>query len=375
MSSRQAPRSREVSAGAVRPAGALPRVAVVGAAAVPGSRILDTIARAARASGDGRPPVAIDRDRGRVATAEWRLVDPTDPALVRALRDVDVAVWVAAETDLQSALRVRPTERRDLVVRTAQTLVTAAAAAGVSRLVVVTSAKVYGATPDNPVPLPEDSDLNGVRDGGVVGDLLAVEEVIQDARRVHPGLSITVVRPAALVGPGIDTVVTRHFEAPRLLTVKGANPAWQFCHVDDLASGVRVVCEQDLGPVVTVGAPDWLSQEQVESLTGMRRVQLSEATALGTAARLHRFGVLPAPASELAHALYPWVIDSARLRTVGWAAAYDNETCVGAMLESIKGRHAVAGRRVDRMDAALGAASAAVALVGTAAILRRARRP
>ena len=135
MSSRQAPRSREVSAGAVRPAGALPRVAVVGAAAVPGARILDTIARAARASGDGRPPVAIDRDRGRVATAEWRLVDPTDPALVRALRDVDVAVWVAAETDLQSALRVRPTERRDLVVRTAQTLVTAAAAAGAEGVV------------------------------------------------------------------------------------------------------------------------------------------------------------------------------------------------------------------------------------------------
>ena len=106
----------------------------------------------------------------------------------------------------------------------------------------------------------------------------------------------------------------------------------------------------------------------------MRRIQLSEATALGTAARLHRFGVLPAPASELAHALYPWVIDSARLRAGGWVAAYDNETCVGVMLESIKGRHAVVARRVDRKDAALGAASAAVALVGTAAVLRRARR-
>ncbi len=374
MSSRQAPRSREVSAGAVRPADAFPRVAVIGAAAVPGARILDTIARAARGAGDARPPVAIDRARGRVATAEWRLIDPTNPAGVRALRGVDVAVWVAAETDLQSALRARPNDRRDLVVRTAQTLVTAAAAAGVPRFILVTSAKVYGASADNPIPLPEDAQLNGVRDGGVVGDLLAVEDVVEDARRVHPGLSITVMRPAALVGPGIDTVVTRHFEAPRLLTVKGANPAWQFCHVDDLASGVRVVAERDLGPVLTVGAPGWLSQEQVEALTGMRRIQLSETTALGTAARLHRFGVLPAPASELAHALYPWVIDSARLRAAGWCAAYDNETCVGAMLESIKGRHAVAGRRVDRMDAALGAASAAVALVSTAAVLRRARR-
>ncbi len=374
MSSRQGQAFRGVSGATVPLAGPSPRVGVLGAAGIPGARILEVVARAVRSSGGSLPPVAIDRLRGRVATAEWRLADSANPAVVRALRDLDVAVWVAAETDLESALRVRPTERRERVVRTAQTLVTATAAAGVPRLVVVTSAQVYGAAADNPVPLPEDAQLNGIRDGGVVGDLLAVEEVIEDARRVHPGLSITIVRPAALVGPGIDTVVTRHFEAPRLLTVKGANPAWQFCHLDDLATAVRVLTGSPLGPVVTVGAPGWLSQDQIETLTGMRRIQLSEATALGTAARLHRFGVLPAPASELAHALYPWVVDSARLRAAGWAAAYDNETCVGVMLDSIKGRHAVVARRVDRKDAALGAASAAVALVGTAAVLRRAKR-
>ena len=119
--------------------------------------------------------MAIDKHRGRVATAQWRLADPATPAVVRALRDLDVAVWVAAETDLESALRVRPTERRERVVRTAQTLVTATAAAGVPRLIVVTSAQVYGAAADNPVPLSEDAHLNGIRDGGIVGDLLAVE--------------------------------------------------------------------------------------------------------------------------------------------------------------------------------------------------------
>ena len=41
---------------------------------------------------------------------------------------------------------------------------------------------------------------------------------------------------------------------------------------------------------------------------------------------------------------------------------------------TIRGSHAVAARRLDRKDAALGAASAAVALVGTAAIMRRRRR-
>ena len=106
----------------------------------------------------------------------------------------------------------------------------------------------------------------------------------------------------------------------------------------------------------------------------MRRVELTEAVALGTASRLHRVGILPAPASELMYAVYPWAVDSRTLRAVGWQPAYDNSTCVGVLLDSIKGRHALAARRVNRKDAALGAASAAVALVGTAAAVRRARK-
>ncbi|MFZ1286363.1 MAG: NAD(P)H-binding protein, partial [Candidatus Phosphoribacter sp.] len=332
------------------------------------------LGRQARRAGDATLPVAIDRVRGRVAAAHWRLADPASPSVVQALGGVDVVIWIAADTDLEGALSLRPSARRELVVKSAHTLVTACAAAGVSRLIVVTSAQVYGAAPDNPLPLPEGFPLNGARDAGIVGDLLAVEDVLADGRRVHPGLAITVVRPAALVGPAVDTIVTRHFEAPRLLTVKGATPAWQFCHVDDLVSALTVLRLRDLGSALTVGSPGWLTQEQVERLTGMRRVQLSETAALGTAQRLHQFGVLPAPASELALALHPWAVDSATLRAAGWAAAYDNETCLGVLLETIKGRRAVAGRRVERKDAALGAASAAVALVGTAALLRRARR-
>lgn len=351
------------------------RVAVVEAGSVPGTAILAALVAEVRAGVRGRGPVGIDRTRGAVAGAEWRLADPGDPAAVaKALRGIAVLVWVAAQSDLEASLAVSSAPRRERIVRTAQGLVTAAAAAGVKRLVVVTSAKVYGAAADNPIPLAEDAPLRAVRDGGVVGDLLAVEDVLLDARRAHPALELTVIRPAAIVGTGIDTVVTRHFEAPRLLTVKGADPAWQFCHVEDLARAVTLAARTDLGAVLTVGCTGSLTQSQVERLTGMRRVQLSESAALGTAQRLHRFGVLPAPASELAFALYPWVVDSGRLRAAGWAPAYDNETCLGVLLESIKGRRAVAARRVDRKDAALGAASAAVALVGTAAVLRRARR-
>ena len=98
---------------------------------------------------------------------------------------------------------------------------------------------VYGARPDNPVPLAEDMPLAADTDSSVAGDLLEIEQLARRSPRANPGMAVTVVRPAALVGDNVDTLVTRHFEAPRLLTVKGCAPRWQFCHVDDLVSAVR----------------------------------------------------------------------------------------------------------------------------------------
>jgi hypothetical protein len=106
----------------------------------------------------------------------------------------------------------------------------------------------------------------------------------------------------------------------------------------------------------------------------MRHVELTESMAFSTAERLHRLGVLPAPASDLDFVVRPWAVSSARLLEAGWSPTYDNATCLGVLLEQVRGHHAVASRRLDRKDAALGAAGAAVALVGTASVVRRRRR-
>lgn len=350
-------------------------VAVAGATSTCGARIVHRLQARSATPGSGVGEViGIAAQPGTHPGVSWRSADIARPAVATALAGVDVLVWVAQETDLQSVLGRRGRERRLRTLRTAQALLMSAAATGVGHLVVVTSAEVYGALADNPVPLPEDAPLRAVGDDGLVGDLLAVEELLTESRDVHPGLRVSVVRPAALVGPGVDTVLTRHFEAPRLLAVRGSTPSWQFCHVEDLSEALVRVAEGGLGPIVTVGASGVLTQAQVERLSGMRRIELSEAAALATAEQLHRVGVLPTPSSELSYVLHPWAVSSATLVAHGWQAAYDNETCLGVLLAEITGRHALAARRLDRMDAALGAASAAVALVGTAAMLRRARR-
>ena len=349
-------------------------VAVTGAASPLGDQIVRALLARSTAGGAIGTVVGLDAERGPADGVHWRLVDLGSPDLAGSLRDVDALIHIAASTDLEADLHQSARVRRERAVRQIQTVVISAAATRVSRLVVVTSAMTYGASPDNAVPLPEDAPLEADPDEGQVGDLLAVEQILRTAAEVHPGLAITVVRPAALVGPSVDTVITRHFEAPRLLTVKGGCPAWQFCHVEDLATALVATVELGLGPVVTVASPGWMTQAEVEVVSGMRRVELSESVALGTAHRLHRVGILPSPATDLVYAVYPWAVSSATLIAAGWQPAYDNVTCLGVLMDSIRGHHALAARRVDRKDAALGAASAAVALVGTAAMLRRHRR-
>jgi hypothetical protein len=98
---------------------------------------------------------------------------------------------------------------------------------------------------------------------------------------------------------------------------------------------------------------------------------------VATAERLHRVGVTPAPASELAYVMHPLVVTSAALRAAGWRPAYSNEDNLAAVLEEVRGENAIAGRRIGRRDATVAGASAAgatVAVLGAAAFVRAARR-
>ena len=353
-----------------------PVVAVTGAAHGVGEILVRHLASSTAV----KKVVAIDTIRGDVADATWRLVDVRDPLLVDRLGGVDVVVHLAVDSSVDHDEAVQ----RGDSARAAATVLTAAPAAGVKHVVLVTSAMVYGAHADNPVPLPEDADLGAVADGGWLGDLLEIERLGAQAPRTHPGLLVTVVRPAPLVGGGIDTIFTRHFEAPRLLAVKGSHTRWQFCHIEDLLSALELIVtggvsapgQETSGHVVAaVGSDGWLERADVERITGKRHIELPASVAFGTAERLHRLGVTPAGSNDLQFLVYPWAVDAARLAAAGWRPAYDNEAALEVALAESSGRLAIGGHRLGRRDAAAGAAvGATVALVGTAALVRRARR-
>jgi nucleoside-diphosphate-sugar epimerase len=83
-----------------------------------------------------------------------------------------------------------------------------------------------------------------------------------------------------VVGRGVDTVLTRHFEAPRLLVVRDSRPCWQFCHLDDLVEALAVAAASDVQGPLTVGADGW--SETAVTVAALAGIASSAAKA-GTA--------------------------------------------------------------------------------------------
>ena len=197
-------------------------------------------------------------------------------------------------------------------------------------------------------------------------------------------LTVTYLRNAPLVGPGIDTLMTRHFEVPRLLELRGTPKRWQFLHLDDLVAAVQVVADGRLAGVLPVGTmrptesgqwePDAQPTDALATIVGRRTISLTEPAAFSIAERLHRAGLLVAPTTDLAYAVFPWTVDSSELLAAGWRPEVSAAECARQVVQEIRGRRAVGGRLVrGRGVMALGAVGAAVALAGTVAVVRRSR--
>jgi nucleoside-diphosphate-sugar epimerase len=272
-------------------------------------------------------------------------------------------------------------ERRAINVRGTEVLLDAAVSAGVQRVVLLTSAMVYGANATNPVPLDEDAPVITEPPDGLVGDWVAMEQAAVRRTSGESAPDLTVVRPASLVGPVTDALMPGLFEAVRLFGIRDARCHWQFCHVDDLLDALAAAALGEVTGSVTVGCDGWLTRSEVEKIAGMRSVIVRSAVAFASADRLHRVGALAAAPSDLHYLQHPWVVGSQQLRKTGWEPLWTNETALTEHLRLLGDR---AGRSllvVDRKDATRAAAGAAagagatLAVIGSLALARaRAKR-
>lgn len=213
-------------------------------------------------------------------------------------------------------------------------------------VVLASSAAVYGAWPDNPLPLPEDHPPRPNRECPYAVHKLAVEA------RCAEAAPAVLVRLAAVLGPHADPAVARSVAGYRLAVpaVRGVRQALQLLAEDDAAAALHAAVRAAASgtgrsaPLVANVAPaDWLDAPAIAATAGSRVVQLPRRVLLAAAEAGRRLRLSPFGADRAVLVDGPLALaagpGTARL---GWSP---RRSTASVLAEALGRPQPVAGRR------------------------------
>ena len=145
--------------------------------------------------------------------------------------------------------------RHDQNVAGTQKLLDHCARHGIPRVVVLSSAGVYGAAPENPFGIEEDHALGASRFYPEIRGLVQRDSLACAAMWKHPKLSIAVLRPVHVLGESTRAPVATLLRRRRVPTAMGFDPPMQFLHERDLVDAIALALSHKLSGVFNVVGP------------------------------------------------------------------------------------------------------------------------
>lgn len=297
-----------------------PTIAVIGASTAAGRAALSALAGRRLIAIDATPPAMPPGD------VEVKVMDPRDRLLPLAVEGADVVVHAAFTDDLRASADTMYGHN----VGATRNVLEAASKAGVSHVVLLSSATVYGAHADNTVPLREDSPRRANPGFAYAYQRMLAEELLETWAADHPAATVTILRLAPMIGAGVDTVVTQLLTGPRLVVPAGGQPLWQFCAPADVGSAVATVVDGGIAGTFNVAADGWLSTDEVASALGRGTVEVGQTTMAEALRAAATAGVAPAPPESVPYMTHPWVVDVTAMRDHDWRPLATNRDVLTA---------------------------------------------
>ncbi|MCA9540487.1 MAG: NAD-dependent epimerase/dehydratase family protein [Myxococcales bacterium] len=180
---------------------------------------------------------------------------------------------------------------------------------------------VYGAAPDAPLFRTEDEPLLAGSTFPNLADLVAADLYAGNALWRLPDLRTAVLRMAYTLGPSRRGTLASYLAGPRVPTVLGYDPLFQFMHEDDAVSAIALALEKQLRGVFNVAGPQAVPLSLLCHATGRTVVPLPAPIFPSV---LGRFGFPRMPRASVNHIKYPIVVDDRAFRAAtGFAPKFD----------------------------------------------------
>jgi UDP-glucose 4-epimerase len=262
---------------------------------------------------DTAPPAKdVQRTMGR---AEFVRVDIRNPLIAKVISSAKVDTVVHASTTANPPSPARRSLIKEMnVIGTMQLLAACQRSPTVRKLVVKSTAAVYGAGSRSPAVFTEEDTPVEVPPSGYTKDAVEVEGYVRGFARRRPDVLVTTARLTNIIGPRVDTVLTRYFSLPFVPTVLGYDARVQLLHADDALALLDRATTEDLPGVFNAGGDGVLMLSQAIRRAGHVPVPLLRQAIPGMARLFGGSRLVDFSPDQVRYLNYGRVVDTTRLK-------------------------------------------------------------
>ncbi len=141
------------------------------------------------------------------------------------------------------------------VIGTLQLLAACERTETLRRVVVRSSAAIYGCEGAAPLFFTEDLARRMPMRTRFQRDVSELEGYFENFARRHPEISCCVLRLQPEIGPGLDAPIARYLRLPAVPTQLGFDPRLQLLHEDDAHGALEAVARSDVNGAINVAGP------------------------------------------------------------------------------------------------------------------------
>ena len=256
----------------------------------------------------------------------------------RAAEDVfrkskpEAVIHMATVTSLQ----IRGEERYRINLGGTRAVFEHCATYGVKHAVFVGRHTFYGAGPDSPLFHTEDEPPMALATFPELSDLVAADLFAATALWRNEAMTTAVLRICYTLGDSGHGTLATFLRGPRVPTVLGFDPLFQFLHEDDVVTAIAIALEKKVRGIFNVAGPQPVPLSVIVRETG-RQVFPCPEFLLNLA--VGRFGLPNLPPGALSHIKYPVVVDAGAFRAAsGFTHAFDEVETMRAFREAFPPR-------------------------------------
>ena len=209
--------------------------------------------------------------RQELERTEFVKVTNQHSLLSRIVRAAEIDTVVDSRLTVNSVTD-RPRSAHDNNVIGTMNIVTACAGTDspVRKFIFKSSTHYYGSEQDDPAFFLEAMRRPHTPRTPLEHDIGEAEGAVAEFAEKHPGVEVTVLRCANVLGPDVDTAFTRMFALPVVPMVLGFDPRLQFVHEDDVVYALEHCVFHETPGIYNVAADGVLALSEAISLLGKR---------------------------------------------------------------------------------------------------------